>query len=53
LDPPYLKARVAHENLGEGLRSGDQGAEQVDLGSNAPGVVLRPEQVGDWGKKEP
>jgi hypothetical protein len=46
LDPPRLKARVANQRLGQGVRSGDQGAAQVDLGSNAPGLVLGPEQVG-------
>lgn len=46
LDPPSLEARVGHQRLGEGFRSGDQGAVQVDLGGDAPGVVLGPEQVG-------
>src|SRR6266511_2216862 len=45
-DPPCLEARVAHQSLREGLRPGDQGAVQVDLGGDAPGVILWPEQVG-------
>jgi hypothetical protein len=43
LDPPRLKARVAHQRPGQGVGPGDQGAAQVDLGTNAPGLVLGPE----------
>jgi hypothetical protein len=44
-DTPNLEVPVSQEAFGQGVRTGNQRTGQIDFGRDAPGMILRPEQV--------